>query len=74
MSLNKQLQCKTSYQDYLVFQSRQLLAQLTPESLARLNIQIQARLQLSNRPVVNSKIYLSVMEKVKGELSAEKIS
>jgi len=65
MLINKKCQCKSSYQDYLLFQSRQLLAQLSPEAKQRLADQIQARIFINGELPVNPKVYQSIVSKLK---------
>ncbi len=65
MTINRKLQCRTSYQDYLLFHSRQLLAQMTPESKQRLAEQLQVRINLMGEKPVNGEIYQQVLNKLK---------
>jgi len=68
MSINKRAQCKSSYQDYLTFQSRQLIAQMTPEARQRIAEQIQARIILQGEPIVNRKAYEATMKLLRNEV------
>ena len=65
MSINKRCQCKTSYQDYQVYQSRQLLTQLTSEAKQHLAEQIQARVILGGEQPVNGEVYQLAVNKLK---------
>lgn len=66
MPIDKKIQCKTTYQDYLLYQSRQFLAQLTPEAKQRLAERIQARIVLGGEQPVNQELCKQVMNKLKG--------
>lgn len=64
--LDRKLQCKTTYQNHILFQSKQLLKQMTPEARQRLTDTIQARQVLLGEQVQNQAI-LDLLEKKNGK-------
>lgn len=65
MLINKRAQCKGTYQDYLLIQSRRLLAQLSPEAKRHLAEQIQVRIILNGEKPVNHKVYQSILSRLR---------
>lgn len=63
---NKKAQLKMSYHDYQVFQSKQLLAQLSPERKARLAEQIQTRIVLEGAQIKNPEVLSLVQRELNG--------
>ena len=69
MSYNRKAQLKIPYQDYLSFQSRQLIAQMTTETRQRLLEQVTARMVLNGEKPVNTEI----LNLLKGEINEQPI-
>jgi hypothetical protein len=65
MAFNKKAQCRTTYEDYLKYQSRQLLAKMTPEAKQNLLERIQAQIALLGKDPVNQELYQNIVNKLK---------
>ena len=60
MSIDNRNQLKTSYQDSITFQGRQLIQQMTPESRQHLMDIVQSRMSLGGDTIVNRELYNSL--------------
>jgi hypothetical protein len=55
--LNRKQQLKIHYQDYLLFQGRQIISQMSPETKQHLLDIIEARSALLGEKIVNNDLY-----------------
>ena len=68
--IDKRNQLRTTYQDSITFQGRQLISQMTPESLQHFADIIQARITFGGETVANQELYKEVKKKLSSKKAA----